>query len=171
MIDKVGRDLSKPIEPMSVEDWEGGQIDGESALLGAKKCGETEKEQSERLGKIILAMSAEIFRLRLTYGEEVWKSVYHTDEEDEFTRKVHEAERGKHQIDRSLPFVWRIGNLGYAEKNVTDIHGWHKMFGRLWWKEATNTRSGRKVVQKNNVVYGDCVGGNLIKRSGSKNDS
>jgi hypothetical protein len=45
-------------------------------------------------------MSCEIFRLRLTYGEEVWNSVYHTEEETEYIRKVHEAEKDKYQIKK-----------------------------------------------------------------------
>ena len=91
-IDKVGRDLSKPIPPMNIGDWEDLQIEGEAAMLGASPSGKSVDDQVKDLGKAILSLSAEVFRLRLTYGEEVWKSVYHTDEEDAEMRRAHEIQ-------------------------------------------------------------------------------
>lgn len=99
-IDMNGRDLSMPISPLDICEWEDMQVNGEVTGLVVIKDVEDARKQMEELGNIILKFSAEIFRLRLTYGEEVWGAVYHTKEEDNFIRKTHEAERGKHTIKK-----------------------------------------------------------------------
>ena len=90
-VDKNGRELSEPIPPLDLHEWENIQIDGEIAVMGGTVGGRTAEKQIRELGEGILKMSSEIFRLRLTYGEEVWTSVYHTKEEDEEIRRAHEG--------------------------------------------------------------------------------
>jgi hypothetical protein len=93
MIDITGRDLSIPIQPLDTCEWEDMQVDGEGALLGGRTCGKSDSEEIEMLGSHILKLSGEILRLRLTYGEEVWSCVYHTNEEEAEQRRAHEATR------------------------------------------------------------------------------
>lgn len=97
-IDKVGQDLTKPYPPLDICEWEEMQVEGEIAGFGAIKDLDDARKEMEKLGGYICKMSMEIFRLRLTYGEEVWQSVYHTKEEDDLIRKVHEAERWKYKV-------------------------------------------------------------------------
>lgn len=93
-VDMNGRDLSKPIPPMDVVDWEGMQIEAEASMIGGRKSlAETDEQIIEKLAKIIFKMSSEIRRLRLTYGEEVWEPVYRSKEQDDEFRKTHEATR------------------------------------------------------------------------------
>lgn len=96
-----GRDITKPIPPMTIEDWEDFQIRAEFPSVGIFDESRSVKEEAMELAKYVMRMSAEIRRLRLTYGEDVWTAVYHSAEEDEIIRQAHEAERGKYQIKKT----------------------------------------------------------------------
>lgn len=99
MIDRVGQDISKPIPPMDIYDWEDMQIVAEMPSVGLFGPGDINeiKKECEMLALSVMKMSQEIRRLRLTYGEPIWTSVYHTKEEDDEIRRVHENEKGKNK--------------------------------------------------------------------------
>ena len=92
-IDKLGCYLTTPYPVLDVCEWEDMQTSGEIAWLESFKDIEEARKKIEKLCGIVCRFSTEIFRLRLTYGEEVWSSVYHSKEEDDLIRKTHEAER------------------------------------------------------------------------------
>lgn len=98
-LDCLGNDITETYEPMDTWEWEHLQIIAETTAIRLFSSDEELKDHAVELANGILRMSAEIFRLRLTYGEDVWKSVYHTDEENDIIRKAHESERGKYQIN------------------------------------------------------------------------
>lgn len=95
MIDIVGHDLSKPYPVLDICEWEDMQIDAELPSVGllGKEDIEEYKKIIQKLAQSVMRLSAEIFRLRLTYGEEVWTSVYHSEEENKEIRRVHEEQK------------------------------------------------------------------------------
>jgi hypothetical protein len=85
--------LSLPLtEPLDVGDWETMLIDTE--LEGFRIYEDREfKYRTSLLSKYVQVLCTEIYRLRMTYGEEVWQPVNVSNEDLEKVRKMYEATR------------------------------------------------------------------------------
>lgn len=86
--------MAELIKPLPIDEWEGMHIQAEHALI------ESINEPHGLLKKMsdnVFAMSDEIRRLRLTYGEPVWFGVNTSQEEDSAERARYEALRKKNE--------------------------------------------------------------------------
>jgi hypothetical protein len=74
------------IKQLPLWDWENMVINAEVAPLEATK---TDEEKIMQMRDHVFALSAEVRRLRLTYGEPCWFGVNTTKEEDEAERAMY----------------------------------------------------------------------------------
>lgn len=88
----------KLIKPISPSKWESIIMDAEFPSVGIfclDKYGddpEKIKQELTEMAKNVLTLSAEVWRLRMTYGEETWNPVDISDEDLQKERERYEEE-------------------------------------------------------------------------------